>query len=722
MLSQEEQDYLKAIWTDPSHPGSFAGPHKLYKIVRKEGKFNIGLKRIRQFLSDQDAYSLQKRVQRKFPRNRVIVEGIDAQWDCDLMDLKNLSKWNEKIQYILVAQDVFSRYVFAVPMKQKTGQETVKGFKEIFSSGRKPKMIRADKGSEFKNKWVKNFLKNQGVHLIFTQNETKSNYAERSIQNIKNRFYRMFTETKSYEYLSKLTNLIKSINDTPSRPLKGMAPSEVNDRNESEVRLNQYLVRTKTKLHGNITKQPKSEKKPRKKRNRPVFKYKINDLVRITHLKRPFMREYDQKWTGEVFKVSKRIKREGIPTKTKQDQCSSRLDVSTMNKAKEIIVDKSLSLEAAQFFPTGQCETMSRAVDSKRIPQEHVCIAVRRHLSTLQTPKDTKPIVFWNGYGSFDWHGIQTLIALHAKMILQREVEEEKIWMAEYPNKFRNLDFPDISSIEMYRHYVWNQPKSATKNVLVSNAHEIGSHWSYCTLTTDLEKGVYIDSLGWQVPSNLMLFISPLLKSVAEKRNIKFQLPEHLNTLHSTSTEPFHVCNKTCNPMAPFQTCGNICGVVAIALCALSLNKPKWEALIMNKTSNNDLATYEVIKNPSEHAKYLRFCLMSWIAAGNVNVNNICKCDNDSEEVEQFQYATDVGVPESNVSIETLNVAVDCIDKQNKGKETQNKVKIQQAHNKSGQKRIRDAGDDAYIITERKRGQCKEQDITARDNKVPIGK
>ncbi|KAJ8321130.1 hypothetical protein KUTeg_001325, partial [Tegillarca granosa] len=227
MLSQEEQDYLKAIWTDPSHPGSFAGPHKLYKIVRKEGKFNIGLKRIRQFLSDQDAYSLQKRVQRKFPRNRVI-----------------------------------------------------------------------------------NFLKNQGVHLIFTQNETKSNYAERSIQNIKNRLYRMFTETKSYENLSKLKNLIKSINDIPSRPLKGMAPSEVNDRNENEVRLNQYLVRTKTKLQGNITKQPKSEKKPEKKRNRP---YKVNDLVRITHLKRPFMREYDQKWTGEVFKVSKRFKREGIP-------------------------------------------------------------------------------------------------------------------------------------------------------------------------------------------------------------------------------------------------------------------------------------------------------------------------------------------------------------------------------------------------------------------------
>ncbi|KAJ8311294.1 hypothetical protein KUTeg_011155 [Tegillarca granosa] len=119
MLTAEEQDYLKSIWTDPKHAGSFAGPEKLYKIVHREGKFNIGLRRIRQFLSDQDAYSLQKRVQRKFPRNHIVAEGIDSQWDCDLMDVKNLIKWNKNVQYILVAQDVFSRYVFAEPMKQK---------------------------------------------------------------------------------------------------------------------------------------------------------------------------------------------------------------------------------------------------------------------------------------------------------------------------------------------------------------------------------------------------------------------------------------------------------------------------------------------------------------------------------------------------------------------------------------------------------------------------
>ncbi|KAJ8297847.1 hypothetical protein KUTeg_024378, partial [Tegillarca granosa] len=219
MLTAEEQDYLKSIWTDPKHAGSFAGPEKLYKIVRREGKFNIGLRRIRQFLSDQDAYSLQKRVQRKFPRNHIVAEGIDSQWDCDLMDVKNLIKWNKNVHS--------TRRILSIqPMKQKKGIDTVKALDKLFASGRKPKLLRVDKGSEFKNKWVKEYLKEQSVHLIFTQNETKSNFAERSIQNIKNRLYRMFTERQSYKYLTELPQIIESINSTPSRPLKGMTPAE----------------------------------------------------------------------------------------------------------------------------------------------------------------------------------------------------------------------------------------------------------------------------------------------------------------------------------------------------------------------------------------------------------------------------------------------------------------------------------------------------------------
>ncbi|KAJ8309715.1 LOW QUALITY PROTEIN: hypothetical protein KUTeg_011580 [Tegillarca granosa] len=219
MLTSEEEDYLKSIWTDPKHPGAYAGPQKLYLIVKKEGKYKIGFRRIKQFLSDQDAYSLQKRVQRNFKRNRVIVFIHNGIWTF----------------WMLVAQDVFSRYVSVVPMKNKSANETIRALELLLSKGRKPEIIRTDNGGVFQNKRVMSYLKERDIHQIFAQNETKSNYSERAIQNLK------------------------------------------------------------------------------KKRRRPIFKFKINDKVRITYLRHPFRREYRQKWTGEVFKMYKRFVRDGLP-------------------------------------------------------------------------------------------------------------------------------------------------------------------------------------------------------------------------------------------------------------------------------------------------------------------------------------------------------------------------------------------------------------------------
>ena len=126
----------------------------------------------------------------------------------------------------------------------------------------------------------------------------------------KSRMYRMFTDRNGYKYIDTLQNLTDSINDTPSRPLGGMLPSKVNKENEDEVRLNAYLQRTNTRLtkHGRL-----KTKRLAEKQIRLTFKFKINDRVRISHLKRPFMREYDQKWTGEIFVVSERYKSQGIP-------------------------------------------------------------------------------------------------------------------------------------------------------------------------------------------------------------------------------------------------------------------------------------------------------------------------------------------------------------------------------------------------------------------------
>lgn len=107
MLSHKEKQYLTDIWTNPKHPASFSGPGKLYDYVKKDGKFKISLRSINQFLSKTEAYSLQKRVQRKFKRSPVIVETIATQWDGDLCDVRNIAKYNINFKYILMLKMYF---------------------------------------------------------------------------------------------------------------------------------------------------------------------------------------------------------------------------------------------------------------------------------------------------------------------------------------------------------------------------------------------------------------------------------------------------------------------------------------------------------------------------------------------------------------------------------------------------------------------------------------
>ena len=141
------EDYLKTIYFDPKHPGGFAGPQKLYKVVENEGKFKIGMHRIRKFLNDQDSYSLHKPVRRRFQRNHVVNAGKDDLWMADLIDMVKFADWNQGYKYILLVIDTFSKYVWLQPLKYKTGEEVAKAFQKIFdSSKRSPSKLITDKG------------------------------------------------------------------------------------------------------------------------------------------------------------------------------------------------------------------------------------------------------------------------------------------------------------------------------------------------------------------------------------------------------------------------------------------------------------------------------------------------------------------------------------------------------------------------------------------------
>jgi hypothetical protein len=125
--------------------------------------------------TDKLADELHKPVRRYFRKRRVLVGGIDAVWAVDLIDMQHYAKDNDNFKFILAVIDVFSKFGWMRVLKNKTGIEVAHALNEIItSSGRKPKQVWCDKGTEFYNKHVKKL-----VDLYSTGNEEKSSIVER---------------------------------------------------------------------------------------------------------------------------------------------------------------------------------------------------------------------------------------------------------------------------------------------------------------------------------------------------------------------------------------------------------------------------------------------------------------------------------------------------------------------------------------------------------------
>ena len=76
-------------------------------------------------------------------------------WRVDLADMQSLCKHNKGNNYLLCANDLFSKYVWVFPLNNEKGTSIVNAFRITTSKGRKSNKIWVDEGSEFYNKSLK---------------------------------------------------------------------------------------------------------------------------------------------------------------------------------------------------------------------------------------------------------------------------------------------------------------------------------------------------------------------------------------------------------------------------------------------------------------------------------------------------------------------------------------------------------------------------------------
>ena len=126
----------------------------VYKFFDKKSK-GSGLKENQQ-LADE----LHKPVIRKSRKRKVYSTFEDNIWGVDLADMQLITKYSKGIRYLLCVIDLFSKYAWVAPLKDKKGVSIVNAFQKILdSSKRKPNKIWVDQGSEFYNNVFKKILK-----------------------------------------------------------------------------------------------------------------------------------------------------------------------------------------------------------------------------------------------------------------------------------------------------------------------------------------------------------------------------------------------------------------------------------------------------------------------------------------------------------------------------------------------------------------------------------
>ena len=174
---------------------------------------------------------------RNYATNKIIYNHIDEIWSVDLADMNDYKISNNKsYRYILIVIDNFSKYLFAIPLKNKYSQTILNEFSNILTtSKRKPLKIESDRGTEFYNSIFQNFLKSKNIHHYSRFTDKGPSIAERVIRTVRNLLKKPVFEKGNSDWLSELPSVIKQYNNTIHHSIK-MTPNQASKKsNERKV-------------------------------------------------------------------------------------------------------------------------------------------------------------------------------------------------------------------------------------------------------------------------------------------------------------------------------------------------------------------------------------------------------------------------------------------------------------------------------------------------------
>ena len=244
-----------------------------------------------------------------YPTNKTDVYFIDDIWSLDILDLNDYGpKNNRGYRYVLVTIDNFLKYGWTTPLKNKNAQTIKDSFENILiSSKRKPNLIETDRGREFYNNIIQDFLNKNDIKLYSRNSSLGAVFAERFNRTIRDLLKRPVFEKGGGKWIDILPTITKQYNNR---------------------------IHTSTKLSPKDASSKKNERFVYKnlldKRNKIKPKFQINDLVRTADLKKTFSKSDTTNWSYKLYKITEIIN-DTIPS-YKIDNLPERYNESLLKK------------------------------------------------------------------------------------------------------------------------------------------------------------------------------------------------------------------------------------------------------------------------------------------------------------------------------------------------------------------------------------------------------
>ena len=140
---------------------------------------------------------------------------MDDQWPEDLVDIQALSRENNGTKYLLTCSDAFSKYALVVPIREKSADVVLEALKDLLQqpAPRRPHRFQTDKGREFLNTQVQDFLRSHApspIEHFTTWSDMKAALVEQFNRTLKTRMWQYFTKHHTHHYLDVLPQLAVS--------------------------------------------------------------------------------------------------------------------------------------------------------------------------------------------------------------------------------------------------------------------------------------------------------------------------------------------------------------------------------------------------------------------------------------------------------------------------------------------------------------------------------